>query len=137
MHFVADNLADTQQFAAKIAKKLKLGDIVLLSGDLGAGKTTFVKALCQALGVKDMVTSPTFTIINEYNGVMPIYHLDMYRIESQDEAIMSGCLDVIQSNNGLCFIEWPDILNGLLPAKCIKLNIKKLGEQRVYDVEGI
>ena len=137
MRFIAKTLEDTSHFASKLAKKLKQGDVVLLSGDLGAGKTTFTKFLCQHLGVKDMVTSPTFTIINEYDGVLPIYHMDMYRIESFDEAVMTGCVDIIQSNNGLCLIEWPDVLVDVLPAKCIRININKSGENRIFNVEGL
>ena len=137
MRFIAKTIEDSDKFAQKLAKKLKTGDIVLLNGNLGAGKTTFAKSLCKHLGVADVVTSPTFTIINEYNGVMPIYHMDMYRIQSLDEAMMTGCIDIIQSRNGLCLIEWPGIIEGVLPSDCIKINIDKSGDQRVYDVEGI
>lgn len=137
MHFVSKNIEDSDKFAQKIAKKLKNGDIVLLNGNLGAGKTTFAKSLCKYLGVKQLVTSPTFTIINEYDGVMPIYHMDMYRVQSLDEATMTGCIDIIRARNGVCLIEWPGIIESVLPTDCIRININKDINQRVYDVEGI
>ena len=137
MHFIAQDIDDTKKFAKEIAGKIKKGKIILLNGDLGAGKTTFVKFLCQYLGSNDNVTSPTFTIINEYSGRLPIYHMDMYRIESLDEAVMTGCVDIIESCDGVCLIEWPDILAQVLPKNCIKINIKKSNEQRIFDVEGL
>lgn len=93
-------------------------------GKMGAGKTTFIKALCETLGVQDVVNSPTFSIINEYNtssGDM-IYHFDFYRINKIEEVHVFGCEDYFYSGN-LCFIEWPEKVDSLLPDNCIKVLI--------------
>ncbi len=137
MQFVAKNLAQTDKLAKEFAKKLKRGDVVTFTGDLGAGKTTFIKSLCAYLGVKDAVVSPSFTIVNEYNGNEHIYHLDLYRLESFDEALNTGCVDIINNLDGICFIEWPQVIQSILPQDCIKVDIKIVNNDRVFTVEGI
>ena len=137
MEFVAENLEDTRAFASQFASQLNRGDIVLLTGDLGAGKTTFVKAVAKELGYTGLVTSPTFTLLNEYSGSMPIYHFDMYRLKSSSEAVESGLDEVLKNNDGVCFVEWPQKVAGILPEKYIMLDITILGDNarkfRVVD----
>ena len=128
MEFIAENLQDTIDFAQEFAKGLRQGDVVLLYGDLGAGKTTFVRQVCKALGVEDEVTSPTFTLLNEYYGTMPIYHFDMYRLKDANEAIESGLDEVLRAGDGVCFVEWPEKVPSILPENCYKLQIISLGE---------
>lgn len=98
--------------------------IFLFYGDMGAGKTTFIKSLCEALGVKESVTSPTFSIVNEYRGVDAIiYHFDFYRLKSQSEAFDMGYEEYFYSN-AYCFIEWPEKIADLLPDHYLKVSIK-------------
>ncbi len=127
MEFISNSLADTVKFAEQYADTIRVGDIVCLYGDLGAGKTTFTKALCMALGFGGEVTSPTFTLCNEYGAKLPIYHFDMYRLKSPSEAIDSGLDEILRAGEGLCIVEWPENLGNLLPP-CRKIYITKLGE---------
>lgn len=137
MQFVAKNLAQTDQFAKSLASKIKKGTIVTFTGDLGAGKTTFIKSLCHYLGVKEQVVSPSFTIINVYDGKCPIYHMDLYRLESFDEALNTGCVDIINNLDGICFIEWPQVIQSVLPKGSISVNIKIVNNNREFIVEGL
>jgi tRNA threonylcarbamoyladenosine biosynthesis protein TsaE len=91
-------------------------------GHMGAGKTTFIKAICEELGVKDVITSPTFAIVNEYDG--PIYHFDFYRIKKLEEVYDMGYEDYFYSG-ALCFIEWPELIEELLPTDAVKVSIRE------------
>ncbi len=128
MEFVANNLEETRNFAKQFASDLKAGDVVLLTGDLGAGKTTLVKAIAKELGYDGLVTSPTFTLLNQYSGKLPIYHFDMYRLKSTAEAIESGLDEVLKQSDGVCFVEWPQKVASILPEKNIMLDISILGD---------
>ena len=127
MEFISNSLTDTDCFANEYADTIREGDVICLYGDLGAGKTTFTKALCLALGFTGEVTSPTFTLCNEYSGKLPIYHFDMYRLKSPSEAIDSGLDEILRAGSGVCIVEWPENLGSLLPP-CRKITITKLGE---------
>jgi tRNA threonylcarbamoyladenosine biosynthesis protein TsaE len=109
--------------------------IFTLEGPMGAGKTTFVKALCAARGVEDATASPTFSIINEYafreNGqVYSIYHLDLYRLKDEEEAIAAGVEDTLYREYAISFVEWPDIINDLLPPDTIRLQLSVLPDKK-------
>jgi tRNA threonylcarbamoyladenosine biosynthesis protein TsaE len=95
-------------------------------GHMGAGKTTFIKAICEELGVEDVVTSPTFAIVNEYTTAedIPVYHFDFYRIKKLEEVYDMGYEDYFYGD-GLCFIEWPEMMEELLPEGAIKVQIKE------------
>lgn len=95
-------------------------------GKMGAGKTTFIKAVCEALGVDDVITSPTFAIVNEYTAkdATPIYHFDFYRIKKLEEAYDMGYEDYFYGN-GICFLEWPEIIEDLLPEDAVKVSISE------------
>jgi tRNA threonylcarbamoyladenosine biosynthesis protein TsaE len=106
--------------------------VFALSGEMGAGKTTFIKALCRELGVPDIVQSPTFAIINEYkraNGES-VFHFDFYRIKKAEEAFDIGYEDYVYSGH-YCFIEWPELIEGLLPAAAVRVNISGTNERIV------
>lgn len=112
--------------------------VFLFFGEMGAGKTTFIQALCAELGVTDLVASPTFSIVNEYNsrqGV--IYHFDFYRIKNEEEAFDIGFEEYLYSGN-YCFIEWPEKITSLWPPNYVKVNVMAISDtQRVVSAETI
>lgn len=110
----------TEHIAEAIAKRLKAGDVLCLTGDLGAGKTTFSQFLCRALGVDDYVTSPTFNIMNQYDGKLPIYHFDVYRIGDESEMDEIG-FDEFLYGNGVCLVEWANMVTSSIPEEAIWL----------------
>lgn len=104
---ISNSVFETVMIAKTFTKTLRAGDIVLLNGDLGAGKTHFAKGIAEGLGVRDNVTSPTFTIMNAYyGGKIPFFHLDMYRIEDEDDVFELGLEDFIFDGGGITVIEW-------------------------------
>jgi tRNA threonylcarbamoyladenosine biosynthesis protein TsaE len=98
-------------------------------GDMGAGKTTFIKAVCEQMGIKDMINSPTFAIINEYSlpDGDPVYHFDFYRLKKAEEALNLGCEDYFASGH-TCFIEWPEKIGNLLPEDSVRVDITVLSD---------
>jgi len=106
------DVAEAQRFAERLAAFLQSGDFLALEGDLGAGKTTFTQGLARGLGVKGVVNSPTFTIIKEYMGRLPLYHMDVYRIE--DDVADLG-LDEYFYGDGVCVVEWASLIESALP----------------------
>lgn len=121
---ISDSSAMTFKFGSDFAATLQRGDILALSGDLGAGKTHFVKGLAKGLGFEGAVTSPTFTLIHEYLGKLPIYHIDFYRLETIREAENIG-LDEYLTPDGITAIEWANKFPELIPldAKWIQFRI--------------
>ncbi len=123
-----------EEFIQYISQSDAQSNIFAFYGNMGAGKTTFVTALCRVLGVSDTVNSPTFTIVNEYRAAkgFPVYHFDFYRIERLQEAYEIG-MDEYFGGDGLCFIEWPEKISELLPEDIIKVSIsvKENGEREV------
>lgn len=130
-----NNLEETEEFGIKLGKILKSGDIVCLNGDLGAGKTTLTKSICLGLGVEAYITSPTFTLINQYKGRVPVYHFDVYRLENVDELYDLG-FDEYFYGNGVCIIEWAERIEKLLPRERLVLDIKrgKDMDERVINI---
>lgn len=126
------NLEQTRDLAKAFAKVLKPPMVVLLTGDLGAGKTTFVKDVVFALGCEDLVTSPTFTLLNTYNAKFPVYHFDMYRLSSAEEAMNVGFEEYFDKNtlDGICFVEWPENVEGLINDVDYVIEIEKNGDLR-------
>jgi len=130
---IVNNLKETDMLAKKFAKLLKGGEVILLNGDLGAGKTTFTKSLLKYLGVKDEVTSPTFTIMREYLcKKFDIYHFDMYRLSSGEEARGFGLEDYIYSGDKrtIVLIEWAENVKDILSGEFIEINIKLLDDDK-------
>lgn len=133
METIIDNLKETELLAKKFAKLLIGGEVILLNGDLGAGKTTFTRFVLRYLGVKDDITSPTFTIMKEYSSKkFNIYHFDMYRLSSGSDAIDYGLEEYIFSNskNNIVFIEWSENIKDILNGKYIEINIKLIDENK-------
>lgn len=121
------SLQEMHDLAVDFAQTLKNGDVVLLFGDLGAGKTTFTQFVFSELGVKEIVNSPTFSILKSYNGKFTFHHFDTYRI-SVEEAIEAGFDEVLEDENSVIFIEWSENIKPLLPSKTIRVYIKYLDE---------
>ena len=124
-----DKIADAaQEFVSQIGEKR----VFAFYGGMGAGKTTFIKAVCDQLGVNDAVTSPTFAIVNEYNSQMgPVYHFDFYRIKRASEVLDIGFDDYIYSGN-LCLMEWPELIEDFLPEETTIVKItEKIGRAHV------
>ena len=125
MNWTLHSLADLPQVASEFIQALGDRRVVAFQGKMGAGKTTFIKALCEQLGVCDMVNSPTFSIVNEYTdaeGQTLAYHFDLYRLKSVAEALDMGAEDYFYSGH-YCFIEWPDVADALLPDNCAEASI--------------
>ena len=127
MKVITNNENETYNIGIKIGKQLKAGDILSLNGDLGAGKTYLTKGIAKGLGVEDYITSPTFTILNEYEGRIPLYHFDVYRINDVEEMYEIGFEEYLYGN-GVCVIEWGSIVEEILPKDAINIKIKNLGE---------
>ncbi|GAA4724830.1 tRNA (adenosine(37)-N6)-threonylcarbamoyltransferase complex ATPase subunit type 1 TsaE [Brevibacillus fulvus] len=112
--WVLKNEAETRDFAQRLAAYLRPGDFISLEGNLGAGKTTFTQGLAKGLGVQAVVNSPTFTIIKEYDGRLPLYHMDVYRVEDDSDSLG---LDEYFYGEGVCVVEWASLIEDLLPAE--------------------
>lgn len=115
---------ETMIFAHKLGEKLRSGDVITLEGDLGAGKTHFTKGIGQALGVKRVINSPTFTIIKEYKGRIPLYHMDVYRLQEEDEDL--GFAEYFHGE-GVTVIEWASIIESQLPENRLDIIIRHEG----------
>lgn len=116
--------AQTKEIGKKIAEQLTKGDVICLIGDLGAGKTLLSKAIAYGLGVKEPVTSPTFTIVHEYKGYLPLYHFDVYRINDIDEMFEIGFEEYVYGR-GVCIIEWADKIREILPKESIWIDLSR------------
>jgi tRNA threonylcarbamoyladenosine biosynthesis protein TsaE len=134
----AQTISDLPSVASAIIKHSAHSRIFLFYGEMGAGKTTLIKSLCESLGVMEPVTSPTFSIVNEYIGAsQKIYHFDFYRLKNQTEALDLGYEEYFYSG-AWCFIEWPEKIPDLLPHHFIEIKIKLLGnEAREINIEKI
>lgn len=128
--YIAKKVADTEKIAKDLAKNLTGGELIALSGNLGAGKTVFVKALAQALGVSDNITSPTFVLLKVYTPnnkkIKKFIHVDCYRLEGKEDLSDIGLSDYLNDDNNIVVVEWADkVLN--LPEKTIRVNIDYRG----------
>lgn len=136
MKYLSHNQNETRLFAGEVIKKLPSGSVVLLTGDLGAGKTTFVQGVASALGIKEKVVSPTFNIMKLYLGEVTLIHIDAYRLEDVDHNI--GLDEYIGYEKGYTFIEWPNYIQELIPSNAIEVNITNLGgDEREIEVRGL
>ena len=122
MTFYTDSAEQTIEFGKKIGSKLKKGDILAMQGTLAAGKTTITKGIALALGVEDTITSPTFCLISEYEGKIPLYHMDVYRLNGTDDFINLGAEELIYGN-GVSIIEWSEKIMDSLPNKTILIRL--------------
>ncbi|KRQ87703.1 tRNA threonylcarbamoyladenosine biosynthesis protein TsaE [Caloramator mitchellensis] len=129
MKIITNSPEETMDIGFKIGKTLARGDIINLNGDLGAGKTHLVKGIARGLNIYDDITSPTFTIVNEYMGDIPLYHFDVYRIDDLFELYEIGFEEYIYGN-GVSIIEWGNSIKDILPKDVIDIEMKVVGEER-------
>jgi len=134
--FILKNEHETEALGANLANELKKGDIIGLTGDLGAGKTCLARGIAKGLGVKEHITSPTFTIIHEYHsGTLPLYHFDVYRMDGSDEMYELGYEEFFYGD-GVCVVEWADIVDDLIPQGAILIHLEYDGhEGRICRIE--
>ena len=136
MEYITNSPAQTEAVGAALAKVLQPGAVIAYRGDLGAGKTAFTRGLARGLSIKESVTSPTYTIVNEYlSGSMPLFHFDMYRLGSEDELFDIGWEDYLE-RGGVCAVEWSENVWGAME-DAIVVTISRLGEDtRRIEIEG-
>jgi tRNA threonylcarbamoyladenosine biosynthesis protein TsaE len=138
--FVLNSVEETQSFGIQLGKLLFPGSIVLLYGDLGTGKTTLTKGIAKGLGITVPVTSPTFTIVQEYGGGrLPLYHIDTYRLGDPDELLEIGIEEYLNSS-GVTVIEWPEVISDFLPGEYLELSLARAesitNDVRILSVKG-
>lgn len=132
---ILKNEDETRAFGLELGASLRKGDIVALIGDLGTGKTALTKYIAEELGIRETITSPTFTIVQEYRqGRLPLYHFDVYRIGDPEEMYELGYEEYFYGD-GVCVIEWADLIEELLPeyTKVIRIEYGKNQEERIYQ----
>ncbi len=125
MEKITVSTGETKELATEIATKLKPGDVLALYGDLGSGKTTFTRYLVEALGFKNRVQSPTFVVARRYGN---INHVDLYRLTTEQEALDIGIEEMVMDKNAITVIEWPDIINKILPDHTVKIYFEYVDE---------
>ncbi len=138
MEYISDSPQQTQELGAALAEKLEAGAVVAFTGDLGAGKTAFTRGLAQGLGISERVTSPTFTIVNEYGGGrLPLFHFDMYRLSSSEELFDIGWEDYLD-RGGVCVVEWSENIADALEEDAVRVDIRRGAHdgQRIITVTG-
>ena len=136
MVYYTNSPKETEQLARAMAKRLVAGDVIAFFGGLGAGKTAFVRGLCSVLAPDAFAKSPTFALINEYAGPVPLYHFDMYRITDEDDLYSTGFYDYLDQN-GILAVEWSENIAYALPENHIKVTLTPLGEEkREIRIEG-
>ena len=127
---------EMENLGRELAKTFKPGTVVSLRGSLGAGKTVFARGVARALGINEAIVSPTFTLIQEYEGILPMYHMDLYRITSVEDFQMTGGEDLMY-NGGVCLIEWSEVIQELLPKDTIYIKITvNADSSRTVQIEG-
>ena len=137
--YVTNSEEETEALGARLAEQLGPGAVVAFTGDLGAGKTAFTRGLARGLGIPDRVTSPTFTIVNEYEGGrLPLFHFDMYRLASSDELFDIGWEDYL-ARGGVCAVEWSENVAEAIEDDAIRVSIVRGDgdDDRVIDIEGV
>ncbi len=137
MHYITNSPEETEKIGAALANILTPGTVLAYRGDLGAGKTAFTRGLARGLGYTDPVTSPTYTIVNEYlGGKLPLFHFDMYRLASSDDLWDIGWEDYLE-RGGICAVEWSENVDDAME-NAVYVTIEKLGEDaRRITIEGV
>lgn len=119
---ICKSAQDMEDLGREIGEKCQAGSVISLRGSLGAGKTVFAKGVARSLGIEEAIVSPTFTLVQEYDGRLPMYHMDLYRITNEDDFQMIGGEDMLYSD-GVCLIEWSEVIDSLLPRNTLFVTI--------------
>ena len=139
MELLSHSPEDTEDIGARLAEQLEPGAVVAFTGDLGAGKTAFTRGLARGLGIPDRITSPPFTIVNEYEGGrLPLFHFDMYRLGSADELFDIGWEDYLR-RGGVCAVEWSENIADALEEDAVRVDIRRgaSDQERVITIAGV
>ena len=139
MEFLSHSTAETEAAGEALARRLRPGTVLAYQGGLGMGKTAFTRGLARGLGCEDRVTSPTFTIVNEYEGRIPLFHFDMYRLPDADALFDIGWEDYL-ARGGVCAVEWSERVEDALPEDTVWVRIRRSPENddwRIISVEGV
>ena len=139
MEYLSHSEQETEALGAALAQRLHGGDVIAYRGDLGAGKTAFTRGLARGLGCTGRVTSPTFTIVNEYEGEMPLFHFDLYRLGDEEELWDIGWEDYL-GRGGVCAVEWSESFPRAIPPEAVTVTIRRCPENedwRRITVEGV
>lgn len=140
MQYVTNSEVETEALGVRLADELKAGAVIAFTGDLGAGKTAFTRGLARGLGVGGRVTSPTFTIVNEYEGTgLPLFHFDMYRLENAGDLFDIGWEDYLD-RGGVCAVEWSERVESALPENTVTVTIARCPQEdgwRSITIEGV
>ena len=133
--WISNSAEETERLGERVASKLSGTEVIALFGGLGMGKTAFTRGLARGMGADDIVSSPTFALVNEYRGRVPVYHFDMYRVASWDDLYSTGFFDYL--GNGVIIIEWSENIENALPDEYIKISIEKGSSEneRIFTVE--
>ncbi len=134
--FISHSVNETEEFAAQLAQALRPGDVLAFRGGMGAGKTAFIRGLARGLEAAGEVSSPTFALVHEHNGKIPLFHFDLYRITSLEDLYSTGYFDYLD-RSGILAVEWSEQIEGILDEKTILITLETLGEtSRKITVEG-
>ncbi len=137
MTFQTKTAEETIQLGEKIGKMLKPGTVIAMEGTLAAGKTTITKGIAKTLGINETITSPTFTLISEYEGNMPLYHMDVYRLDSAEDFLNLGVEDMIYDGKGVAIIEWSEKIRSELPKSTITIRLETIeNNERLITIEN-
>ena len=139
MTYVTNSPAETEALGQRLAETLQPGDVIAYTGDLGAGKTAFTRGLARGLGCRGRVTSPTFTIVNEYEGDIPLFHFDLYRLGSSDELFDIGWEDYL-ARGGVCAVEWSERAEDAFDGSTVRIDFRRSAQHdgwRVITITGV
>ena len=140
MEIESNSVEETQKFAFDFSKTIKVGSIISLNGNLGAGKTTFAQGFASGLGVKQHVGSPTFKLVSEYSGeTMKLFHVDCYRLNGIEDFLNMGGENLLLPENGVCLFEWASIIDGVLPSNTIIIDFirfKGISNKRLIKISS-
>lgn len=138
MQVVTETAAETEALGEKMGSLLQGGEILALFGPMGMGKTTFTRGVARGLGSNDSVSSPTFALVHEYTGRVPLYHFDMFRVTTWNDLYSTGFFDYLESG-GILVIEWSENIEGALPETAVRIEISpgKTETERIFTIEGM
>ncbi len=136
--FITESPSETETVGENLSAKLKSGSVVALFGGMGAGKTAFTRGIARGLGITGGVSSPTFALVHEYKGHIPLYHFDMYRVNSWDDLYSTGFFDYLDSG-GIIVVEWSENIENALPENAIHIMINhgKAENERIISIDGV